>query len=164
MALPTRYNSFELVGVVPIMNKVASDRHSSPGRMTRQRTLILEQFSMPGRHLTADMVYDNVRSQMPSISMGTVYRNLDVLSRTGQIRKLDLGGTQSSYDGGMHCHYHVRCVQCGTLSDVSAEPFGDLNTSAEQSTDYAIIGHELEFHGKCPSCQQNDGDLEANDG
>ena len=152
------------------MVKVASDKLSSPSpspspaRLTRQRMLILEEFTTPGKHLTADMVYDNVRRRMPNISMGTVYRNLDLLSRTGQIKKLDLGGTQSWYDGGMHRHYHVRCARCGRLNDVSAELFGDLDASADRSTDYAIIRHELEFQGICPDCQRNrDGQGADND-
>ena len=123
-------------------------------RMTRQRTLILAQFAVAGRHLTADMVYDNVRARMPNISLGTVYRNLDLLSSTGQIKKLDLGGAQSWYDGGMHRHYHVRCVRCGRLSDVSAAPFDDLDASANRCSDYVIISHELEFQGTCPDCRR----------
>lgn len=125
--------------------------------MTRQRKIILDQFAEPGRHLTADMVYRNVRDRMPNISLGTVYRNLDLLSSSGQIRKLDLGGGQSWYDGGMHLHYHVRCVQCGELSDVSAEGFDDLVASASRSSDYVITGHELTFHGLCTNCRRDCG-------
>ena len=129
--------------------------------MTRQRRIILEQMQAPGEHLTADQVYERVRRRLPNISLGTVYRNLDLLSRTGRIRKLSLSGAQSWYDGGMHRHYHVRCVRCGKLNDVSAALFEDLDRSADRSSDYVIIGHELEFRGICPDCRRNRQDCGA---
>ena len=125
-------------------------------RMTRQRAAILEQFQTPNRHLTADEVYDLVRTKVPNVSLGTVYRNLELLSRDGLIRKLDLGGSQRSYDGGLHRHYHVRCVQCGRLDDVSAAPFGDLDAAAAGATEFRVLGHQLEFEGVCIDCGSRD--------
>ncbi|MFW6108034.1 MAG: Fur family transcriptional regulator [bacterium] len=127
-------------------------------RMSRQRRAILEQFSRPGRHLTADMVYDSVRRSLPSISMGTVYRNLDRLCSEGRIRKLPLCGTQSWYDGGVHPHAHVRCLDCGAIRDVEAEAFADLDAVADDASEYDVVGHELQFYGLCPACRaRNDG-------
>jgi Fur family ferric uptake transcriptional regulator len=120
--------------------------------MTRQRLAILEQFRRPGRHLRADDVYGLVRAVLPNVSLGTVYRNLELLSRAGLIRKLDLGGTQRSYDGGLHRHYHVRCVHCGRMDDVSAAPFGDLDAAAAGTTEFRILGHQLQFEGLCARC------------
>ena len=121
-------------------------------RMTKQRAAILEQFQILGRHLTADEVYDLVRARVPNVSLGTVYRNLELLSRDGLIRKLDLGGSQRSYDGGLHRHYHVRCVKCGRMDDVSAAPFGDLDAAAAGATEFRVLGHQLEFEGVCIDC------------
>ncbi|MCY2929728.1 MAG: transcriptional repressor [Planctomycetota bacterium] len=125
-------------------------------RMTKQRLAILEQFQTPGRHLTADGVYDLVRTKVPNVSLGTVYRNLELLSRDGLIRKLDLGGSQRSYDGGLHRHYHVRCVRCGRMDDVSAAPFGDLDAAAADATEFRVFGHQLEFEGVCPDCNSRE--------
>ena len=60
-------------------------------RMTNQRQIILEEVKKVHSHPTADEVYERVRKKIPRISMGTVYRNLDVLSKTGLIRKIDPG-------------------------------------------------------------------------
>ena len=73
-------------------------------RMTRQRKLILEEFKAAGKHSTADDVYARVRAKLPRVSLGTVYRNLDILSRAGMIRKIDVGEGRKQYDGGMHRH------------------------------------------------------------
>ncbi|MCF6287226.1 MAG: transcriptional repressor, partial [Candidatus Hydrogenedentes bacterium] len=61
-------------------------------RMTRQRMVILEQLQAMHSHPTADELYVVVRRQLPNVSLGTIYRNLDVLTKSGQVRKLDSGG------------------------------------------------------------------------
>ena len=121
--------------------------------MTRQRRLILEELDAPGRHLTADAVYQRVRLRIPNISLGTVYRNLEILSRAGLIRKLHIGGGQKRFDGALHKHYHVRCVQCGRINDVPAGPFGNLEAAAGGNSSFDILGHELEFEGLCGQCK-----------
>ena len=121
--------------------------------MTKQRRVILDQFRTPGRHFTADDVYLLVRQELPNISLGTVYRNLDILSQAGRIRKLNLGGGQRQYDGGLHRHYHVRCVLCGKVADVPPDRIGDLNLAAYETTDFEILDHELGFEGVCAECR-----------
>ncbi len=123
-------------------------------RMTRQRRIILEEMQTPGRHLTADDVYERVKQKIPNISLGTVYRNLEILHQAGLIKKLTMGGCQKKYDGGMHRHYHVRCIKCDKVQDVSAEAFQDLNKAALHGVDsFEIIDHELEFIGICDKCR-----------
>ena len=124
------------------MNKTAPASSALLVRTTRQRRLILEEFQTPGKHRTADEVYARVRKKLPNISLGTVYRNLDLLSRAGLIKRLHLGGRQKQYDGGMHRHYHVQCIRCGRISDVSADPFGDLDAAAAASG-FTILSHEF---------------------
>ncbi len=145
----------EEIGIVINMNAEAFDNPAPLLRMTRQRRIIMEQFRTPGRHLTADDVYLSVRRKLPNISLGTVYRNLEILSQAGLIRKLALGGGQRHYDGGLHRHYHVRCVQCGRISDIPAESLPELNEAAS-GHGFRILGHELEFRGLCQACQETD--------
>jgi Fe2+ or Zn2+ uptake regulation protein len=121
-------------------------------RMTNQRRVILEQLQEPNVHLTADDIYARVRQVIPNVSLGTVYRNLEVLTRAGLLRKLHLGDAQKHYDGGLHRHYHVRCMECGRVSDVSSEPFGDINAVAT-AEGFDIHDHELEFSGVCHVCR-----------
>ena len=137
--------------MVTDMNQ-ASHNGESPIRMNQQRRAILAELSVPNRHLTADMVYERVRERVPNISLGTVYRNLDLLSRHGLVRKLCLGDAQSWYDGGLHRHYHVRCMSCGAVADVAAGEFGELLEAANRVSDYEIVDCELSFRGYCPGC------------
>jgi len=129
--------------------------HGKPAelRLTRQRRFILEELDAPGRHPTADTIYQRVRLRIPNISLGTVYRNLEILSQAGLIRKLHIGSGQKRFDGTLSKHYHVRCVRCGRISDLPAEPFGDLEAIAGENSSFDILGHELEFEGLCEQCK-----------
>jgi len=123
-------------------------------RMTRQRKIILEELRNMHSHPTADEVYDKVRKRMPRISLGTVYRNLEILSQWGLAQKLDLAGNRRRFDGSTEDHYHVRCVRCGEVEDVPVEPMQDIEASARNNTDFEITGHRLNFLGLCPNCRK----------
>ena len=123
-------------------------------RMTRQRQVILEALRKVGSHPTAGEVYDMVRRRLPRVSLGTVYRNLEMLSECGMIQKLELGGAQRRFDGNARDHYHVRCIHCGRLEDAPVEPVAAVESALRRVSDYEIIGHRLEFIGLCPRCKK----------
>ena len=78
-------------------------------RVTRQRRVILEELRKLTSHPTAPALYEVVRRRLPRISLGTVYRNLELLARAGFIQRLDLQGAEARFDGNPEHHYHVRC-------------------------------------------------------
>ena len=121
-------------------------------RMTRQRKIILEELRKVNIHPSADEVYDMVRKRLPRISLGTVYRNLEILSKSGEIQKLEPGCTLKRFDGNPHEHYHIRCIQCDRVVD--AHIVNDINFDdlLNETSDFKIIGHKLEFIGLCPEC------------
>ena len=124
-------------------------------RMTKQRQLILEELSKVTSHPTADDMYQVLRKKMPRISLGTVYRNLEILSESGIIQKLDVGGTQKRFDANIMPHYHIRCTICGRVADIHIEPHMKLETEAQKVTDFDIIRHRVEFLGICPQCKKS---------
>ncbi len=121
--------------------------------MTRQRKVILEELRKTSSHPTADEVYERARLRLPRISLGTVYRNLEILSECGMIQKLELGGSQKRFDGTVENHYHVRCMRCDSVKDVSMEPLTTFERALRGASDYQIIGSRLEFVGLCPRCK-----------
>ena len=122
-------------------------------KMTAQRRLILKNLQRVGAHLTADEILHLVRRDLPKISLGTVYRNLEILSEHGLIKNVGQQGTERRFEGNMKLHYHIRCVSCGRIEDVPLEPFSNLEEALRDMTDYEVIGHELEFKGLCPRCR-----------
>ena len=124
-------------------------------RMTKQRRLILEELRRTNDHPTADVLYDRVRAHIPRISLGTVYRNLEILTALGEIQTLELSGSQKRYDGIPGKHYHIRCLHCGRLDDAPIAPLSRLEDELYEATVYTIMGHRLEFMGLCPECSKN---------
>ena len=124
-------------------------------RMTKQRQLILEELRKVKTHPTADDMYQMLRKRMPKISLGTVYRNLEILSESGIIQKLDIGGTQKRFDADTSTHYHVRCAICGRVADLHLEPDMNVEKEAARLTDFQILRHRLEFIGICPECKEH---------
>lgn len=121
-------------------------------RMTTQRQVILDELCKLKTHPTADDLYQIVRKQLPKISLGTVYRNLELLSEQCVIQKLDVGGTQKRFDGNAGNHYHVRCEKCNRVNDVELDPITDIEEKARKITQFKILRHRLEFIGTCPAC------------
>ncbi|MGB5992670.1 MAG: transcriptional repressor [Desulfobacterales bacterium] len=123
-------------------------------RMTRQRKVILEELLKQNAHPSADEIYQMVRRRMPRISLGTVYRNLEVLASIGKIQKLELSGALKRYDWNTNKHYHIRCVRCDRVDDAPIAPLNQLENDLYGATVFEIIGHNLEFTGLCPECSE----------
>lgn len=121
-------------------------------RMTKQRKVILEELRNMHTHPTADELYDVVRQRLPRISLGTIYRNLDVLAESGEILKLESAGSQKRFDGNCMPHAHIRCVRCGRIGDVMDF---DVTVSTEKvsAEGFIITGTRVDFEGVCQQCE-----------
>lgn len=122
-------------------------------RMTSQRRVILEELAKVATHPTADELYEQVRRRLPRISLGTVYRNLEVLALAGKVNKVCPADRQRRFDAALHLHYHIRCSECGRVDDVSLQPSRRLEKTLREVCDYDVTGHSLVFMGICPECQ-----------
>ena len=131
-----------------------------PFIMTEQRRVILDELHRTGSHPTADELYESVRKRLPSISLGTVYRNLEVLSEAGMIQKVETSGSQKRFDGVIGNHYHVRCVRCGRLDDIQSGPIAGIDSVVKSVHGYEIVSHRLEFLGVCPRCRKLEAELD----
>lgn len=122
-------------------------------RMTRQRSVILDTLMSMRSHPTADELYDMVRRQLPSVSLGTIYRNLDVLARSGRVRKLEAGGSQARFDAELEPHHHVRCGACGRVDDVAITQESRTARPEQSMHGFCITGYRIEYDGYCPDCR-----------
>lgn len=121
-------------------------------RKTVQQSLVFETVKRLKSHVTADEVYDEVTKEHPSISRGTVYRNLNQLSENGQIQKIEVLGGADRYDYQCHKHYHVRCLDCGKIFDVDMEYIEDLEKNIRDTQGFTFSGYDIMFKGICPEC------------
>ena len=123
------------------------------GRKSKQREAILRLLKSTTSHPTAEWIYEQVRREIPDISLGTVYRNLKLLKGKGEILELDLAGAQSRFNGKTKNHYHFRCEQCGRLFDVDEPVHKEMDERVARKMGFKVFNHVLEFRGRCKDCQ-----------
>lgn len=123
-------------------------------RNTKQRQLILGLMEENYSHPTADEIYDRAREQEPRISRGTVYRNLNVLNESGEIRKLHMPSGPDHFDCRVDNHYHFLCRSCHKVVDVNLPYKESLNDSPPDLNGYTTEWHRLILVGLCPECHE----------
>ncbi len=120
-------------------------------KYSRQRELILDNLCSRTDHPTADELYIDLKAVLPNLSLGTLYRNLALLSDNGTILKFHCG-TADRFDGNNELHYHLICEKCNRLYDLEHSPLSDLNNMFSTNYKGIINSHLLVFYGVCESC------------
>ncbi len=113
--------------------------------------MILEAVRKSHAHPSAEQIYLEVRSRSPRISRGTVYRNLNLLSEMGEVRRLDMPGAER-FDWRREDHYHLRCTVCNRVCDAPVAYQHALDQAVTEETGFRIQGHRMMFEGVCPRC------------
>lgn len=121
-------------------------------KYSRQRESIKACLMGRKDHPTADAVYSSIREEFPNISLGTVYRNLNLLVELGEIQKLTYGDGKDHFDADTSPHYHFVCYSCGAVQDLAMSPLSNLNDMANAVTDGKIDSHTVYFYGTCGVC------------
>ena len=125
-------------------------------RTTRQLALVLETVRASGtEHPSADQVFARVRRQLPRISLGTVYRNLQRLAREGRIGVTYLEGRVTRYDPTPALHDHFVCQRCGRIDDLAVGPPRE-GLSAARRAGHEVTSHALVLYGACRDCGPGD--------
>ena len=92
-------------------------------KYSRQREAIKEFMMSRKDHPTADSVYMHIRDEYPNISLGTVYRNLQLLTELGELQKIRVGDGLDHFDADTSLHYHFYCNSCGAVIDITRCPY-----------------------------------------
>ena len=123
-------------------------------KYSRQREAIKEFLAHTKEHPTADTVYMHIREKHPNISLGTVYRNLNLLVEQGEIIKINCQDGSDRFDGNPKPHYHFLCKDCGRVSDIEMESIDHILKIAGAGFGGRVEGHVTYFYGLCPECNQ----------
>ena len=120
-------------------------------KVTPQRQCIFRALHETRLHPTAESVYDEVRQEMPTISLRTVYQTLNDLAAMGELLHLDLGTGSARFDPNVEAiHHHLVCESCGLVRDVHAE-VGPLDPDSLPDG-FTVSGAELVVRGRCAAC------------
>ncbi len=121
-------------------------------KFSRQREAILKNMSERRDHPTADVIYQSLREEYPHLSLGTVYRNLNLLADLGKVRRIRTNESVEHFDYDTSDHCHFVCTTCGRVMDVplmASDCFPD-------DTPFRDVGNvefcSVLFYGTCLSC------------
>ena len=120
--------------------------------MHSQKQTILDAVCRSHDHPTAEQIVQRAREMKPSLAVGTVYRNLARLTDTGELRRIDIPGSPTRYDGNLSPHEHMVCLRCGELQDV--ELGVDVLDYLRKSTGQEILTYQLNLGCICPNCRE----------
>ena len=121
-------------------------------KYSRQREAIQNFLLSRKDHPTAEMIYENVRKEYPNLSLGTVYRNLSLLSDLGRVKRITAGDGRDHFDGFVHPHDHFICRCCGSVSDIEFNTNTGIERSVGKHFDGRIDSHTTIFYGTCRNC------------
>ena len=121
------------------------------GRHTKQLETVWLAVKDDKSHPTADQVYDRVRRQLPDISLGTVYRNLQKLVALEKLQVLMLGRSQH-FDPLVQRHQHFICESCDRVFDVLVESQREIRPAKLPEEGFTVTSHHSAFYGTCKSC------------
>lgn len=107
-------------------------------------------------HPTADMVYTEIKKEIPNISLGTVYRNLSQLEEMGKVIRVSASGQPDRFDYRTDPHYHLMCRGCGKVFDIDLRAPSRITGMAQAAFDGIVEGHYLSYFGLCPNCRGNE--------
>lgn len=122
-------------------------------KKTKQRDIILSTIRALKTHPNAEEVYEAVKKEYPNLGISTVYRNLELFSKEGLIKKINLNPVR--YDGELKTHSHFKCAICGVIEDI----FNNFNIDKKISNGigHKINGYNLEIYGTCKNCLKQGG-------
>lgn len=122
-------------------------------RYSRQRELILQSLRTTTQHPTAEMVYQWLKPENPNLSLGTVYRNLNLLANEGIICQMSF--PVERYDAETHPHPHFQCRVCDNVYDLKGLGYDKaLDDDAAALGGHDVERHDLIFSGTCADCTQ----------
>ncbi len=117
--------------------------------MTKQRKLIHQIICMSPMHLSAEEIFFEAKKLCPSIAVGTVYRNLNLMAEEGQIMKIEAPGQPVRFDKNVMPHEHFFCTDCGQLFDLNINGIKEL---IEAQSGMTIQGYTLSVRCQCQNC------------
>jgi Fur family ferric uptake transcriptional regulator len=105
--------------------------------------------------LTAQEIFDQLRDDGRGAGMASIYRTLDLLTRTGLVRRVELGPAacyEPAHPGGEH-HHHVVCDRCGKVSSFEDPALEDAIVRLARRLRYSVGEHDVVLRGFCPDCR-----------
>ena len=132
-----------------IIQKLRDNGH----KITPQRMAIVAVLTKSEGHPSVEDIYDQIKTDFPTMSLATVYRNIVLIKSLGEVLELGFPDGSNRYDGNKPTpHPHVICVKCKKIVDPDLDSFDDMKKEVASATSFTILNHRLDFFGICSNC------------
>lgn len=121
-------------------------------RYSYQRDSIYNYIKNTKAHPTAETIYTVLKTCIPNLSLGTVYRNLKQLVQLGKIKKVMTPQSTEHYEADLSNHAHFICSSCGKIIDIPSKNINILNNDILLPNGVSSSSYELTIHGLCTDC------------
>ena len=121
--------------------------------VTPQRVAVYKALLESEEHPTPEMLFKKVRRDMPSLSLATVYKALDVLEELGLVQALEADSESRRYDANMSRHHHLVCTQCRSVIDFY-DPNFDRLKPAGRLKQFSPRFVSVKILGLCAGCRR----------
>jgi len=148
----SREGGLPLAGFETIEDVLAGMR-ARGGRVTPARRLLLAALFRSRAHRSVEDLAEEVQARAPDVNISTIYRNLDELVGLGVVDQTYIGGGAAAYHLSSPAHGHLVCEQCGTMTEIPHEMFGDLSREVEARYGFTVDLHRFAVTGRCAACR-----------
>jgi Fur family peroxide stress response transcriptional regulator len=132
-----------------IIQKLRENDH----KITPQRLAIVEILAKSEGHPSVEEIYDKIKTDFPTMSLATVYRNILLIKSLGEVLELGFPDGSNRYDGKKPFpHPHVVCIKCKKIVDPDLDSLDEMKKEVASETRFKILNHRLDFFGICDNC------------
>ncbi len=121
-------------------------------KITPQRMAIYRALVDADQHPTADVMFQTIRNEYPSISFDTVNRTLLTFAAIGLVDVVEVFGGPKRFDPNVDDHHHLHCVACGRIIDFEHKNYADLDVPAAIARRFTVISKRVVLKGLCETC------------
>jgi len=119
-------------------------------KVTPQRIAIVEVMEKEG-HISVRDIFEKIRKKFPTLSLATVYKNINAMLENNFIKELKIVGQDAKYELMSAPHAHMICKSCGKVEDIMIDT-RPLIEEVSEASHYKIEDEALQFFGICPTC------------
>ena len=125
-------------------------------KLTQQRIEIFREVARTGDHPDIETIFMRVRIKMPTVSLDTVYRALNLFEKLGLVTTIRPLSARARFDANTEAHHHFFCTRCGATLDFECQDFENLRVPRAAASLGRVDSRHIELRGLCAACLEKE--------